>query len=270
MPAIQPARLKKQVEQLASYFNQPNVFLRKFNQLMEYYAERVQRPGQSGEPSPLIKSYKVRPPVMRQIVFTLTPLVKEQPEAAITLGDALWQENNLESRLLAAAVLGNVSPEYQEMVLDRIPVWAESEREDRIIDSLLTDGLSGLREQDVEKVVALIEEWLQSGDLHQQRLGLQALLNIAEKQNFNNPPLIYRLLQPYILVSPPELHYFVIQLLRALAVNSPNETAYYLYQSLSHPESKDTAWLIRQCIDCFPSENQPRLRDAVRKKRESR
>ena len=90
MPAIHPARLKKQVAQLVNNFEQPDGFVRSLHQLMSYYAERIQRPGQSGEPTPLITAYKVRRPVLRQIQGALAPLAKSKPEAAITLCDALW------------------------------------------------------------------------------------------------------------------------------------------------------------------------------------
>jgi len=264
MPAIQPARLKKQTAKLADYFDRPEAFVRNLHHLFEYYAERIYRPGQSGEPSPLISAYKVRAPVLRQIVQFLAPLVESQPETALTLTDALWEQPYLEFRILAASLLGKLPPSYQQPVLDRVQTWAENETEERLINVLLSDGLSSLREQYSGLILSIIEEWLSDDNLMRQRIGLQAILPIVNDANKDVFPLIYRLIHPYTLKVPSELRTQLLPLINALAQSSPHEMAYLLRQNLSHPDSEDTAWLIRQCLDAFPDEQQVALRHAVR------
>ena len=50
MPAIQPVRLKRQSALLVEQFNNPAAFIRSLHHLLEFYADRVHRPGQAGEP----------------------------------------------------------------------------------------------------------------------------------------------------------------------------------------------------------------------------
>ena len=92
MPAIQPARLKKQVALLAVKFHQPDLFVRELHALLHHYSDHTHRSGQAGLPSPLIGSYNTPPPVMRQIWLALTPLVNSHPAEVILLCDALWAE----------------------------------------------------------------------------------------------------------------------------------------------------------------------------------
>jgi hypothetical protein len=52
--------------------------------------------------------------------------------------------------------------------------------------------------------------------------------------------------------------------LEALAQRSPQETAYFLRQSLNAPEAFDTPWIIRQTLHSFPPEIQEGLRNSVK------
>ena len=65
MPAIQPARLKQQAVLLAQQFDNPVAYVRSLHHLLDFYADRAHRPGQSGKPAPLTSAYRVHPPVLR-------------------------------------------------------------------------------------------------------------------------------------------------------------------------------------------------------------
>ncbi|MGE5124163.1 MAG: hypothetical protein ACM3H7_06560, partial [Acidobacteriaceae bacterium] len=92
MPAIQPARLKQQIANLADKFNHPNQFIAQLHALLDQYSDHTHRPGQSGIPSPLISSYNTPPPVMRQIWQALLPLARNDAKSALAICDALWAE----------------------------------------------------------------------------------------------------------------------------------------------------------------------------------
>ena len=53
MPAIQLTRLRLQTAGLAESFANPQAFVRGLHDLLDYYADRTHRPGQSGAPAPL-------------------------------------------------------------------------------------------------------------------------------------------------------------------------------------------------------------------------
>ena len=108
MPAIQPARLRQLSAELVNAFGSPPAFVRELHGLLDFYADRTRRPGQAGAPPPLIHTYRTPAPVIRQVIQDLTPLVADDPQNALVLADALWEEENLECRLLGIEILGMI------------------------------------------------------------------------------------------------------------------------------------------------------------------
>jgi hypothetical protein len=60
------------------------------------------------------------------------------------------------------------------------------------------------------------------------------------------------------------LHADLLDILEVLAIRSPEETSYFLRQTLYLPNSSDTPWLIRQVLHNFPPENQITLRREIK------
>jgi len=264
MPAITLARLRQQAALVAGNFDDPAAFGRSLHHLLEFYADRTQRPGQAGKPPPLLDSYRVPPPVLRQILLELTPWAQEQPEDALELCDALWAVEYLEFRLLAASLLGIIPTETPYPILKRVEAWCSTEAEERLIRALLNEGLSRLRKEEPEQVINRVETWLEDQDVEKQKLGLRALVPVLNRREYEDLPLFFRLLGPLVRNIPDKLRHDLLDALNALARRSPKETAYFLRQMAEIPNSPDTAWLIRQCLPEFPPEIQPGLRSAAR------
>jgi hypothetical protein len=56
----------------------------------------------------------------------------------------------------------------------------------------------------------------------------------------------------------------MVQILRALARRTPQETAFFLRHNLGISESTDTPWFTRQIIREFPIDTQESLRQLLR------
>ena len=110
MPAIDLARLKKQTAYLADIFDQPDDFLREHREILDHYVNRTLR-SQGVAPSSVLPTYRTPPVVLRQIETSLGPVAEQQPIQALELADALWDEGWLETRLLAAFLLGRIPPQ---------------------------------------------------------------------------------------------------------------------------------------------------------------
>jgi hypothetical protein len=264
MPAILPARLRQQAALLVKHFYNPAAFARSLHHLLDSYADRVQRPGQAGDPPPLLAAYKVRPPVLRQILLELAPLARDDPESGLALCDALWEQPYLEFRLLAASLLGLIPCSPAEPVLARLQAWIRPGIEARLVDALFTQGLACLRQKDPVALVGLAEVWLKDKDLFYQQTGLRLLLPLIDDPQFENLPVFYRLIFPLTRSAPARLRPDLLDVLAALAHRSPNETAYFLQQTAVMPNSPDTAWLIRQSLHEFPEKMQEGLRNLSR------
>lgn len=265
MPAIILARLRQQTATLAGQFGHTDVFLRGLQDLLELYADHTQRPGQAGTPPPLLRTYRVPAPVLRQINSELGPLAEEQPEQALRLVDALWELPILELRLLAAALLGQVPLTNPDLILETALSWCRSGVEERILTAVLNDGLKRLRLENPAWLIEHLQGWLTEGDLQTQQLGLRALRSFLETPGFTNLPVCYRMLTPYIRSAPTALRPDLLDLLEDLAKRSPQETAFFLRQNLEMPNNEFAAWLTRQCLHAFPEETGRRLREGLRK-----
>lgn len=268
MPAIQPALLRKQAAELAGHFEDPPAFIRLLHHLLEFYADRSRHPGQTGAPPPMIAAYKVRPPVLRMILHELTPLATGNAQQGLALCDALWEEPYLEPRLLAAMLLGLIPPDPPAQILDRIQVWLKPDLEFTLIEAVMENSFAGLQREQPRSIVRLIQDWLALKDPFYKQLGLRALLPLIENPEFQNMPVFYRLIQPLASSVPSALKPDLLDVLAALARRSPQETGFFLQQTLAMPNSRDTAWLIRQSLSAFPTELQQTLRTAERQSTE--
>lgn len=267
MPAIQPARLKIQAEALAQKAGSPAEFRRALLELLEIYADRTYRPGGAGDLVPLLPSYHVPPPVLKQILSALQPFVASDEAAVLALCDVLWAEPNYESRLLAISLLGEVAVDPPEPVLERFANWARPGTDRRLIELLVERGLSRLRQEHRERYLEEAAAWVKSDNVFFQQLGLKCLEQLVGLQDFEDYPAITRLLEPLLRTGSTLLRPEMLRLVRALGRKSPKETGFFLRQNLVHKaNNRNTAWLIRRCLADFPLETQKSLREGLREK----
>jgi hypothetical protein len=114
----------------------------------------------------------------------------------------------------------------------------------------------------------LINEWLAANEMHYQKIGLRTLLPLVQDPDIENLPIFFNLIQPFARSLPTSISPDLIDIVEVLARRSPQETAYFLRQTLSFPNSPDTPWLIRQVIKFFPTEIQTSLRKALKEKKD--
>jgi len=265
MPAIQLARLKIQVTDLLTHFDEPADFVDELHNLLNFYADRTRRPGRSGKPKPLIQAYNVPRQIMRRIESDLTPLILADPQGALVLADDLWNDPWFESRLLAISVLGMLSPEIPETIVSRLQAWGKTCREDAVLDALLEIGAAGLRTHNPNRFLQLVEYWLGSGDKPSRKIGLRALPALIMDPNFENLPTLYRMLSPLLREASSTLESDISHAVRVLGERSPQETAYFLQQNLIAPHKSGLAVITRSNLDVFPPELENMLRTELRK-----
>jgi hypothetical protein len=267
MPAINLSRLKKQSANLAGLFDQPEAFVSALLDLLDAYADRVHRFGQAGEPPPKIKAYNVPSPLLRQLALELKPYAAQDSFHTLSLCDLLWAEPMLEPRLIAAMLLGQAPLTPIEPVLERVKQWSQPLSEDRLLITLVQQGLYRVSQEEPNRLLQQSGEWLGSEDTGLQRLGLKSYQLLVSNPNFDNLPAILHQITPFVRNTPFAIKPDIMDLLIALARRSPKETAYTLRQILEAPEVHDSAWLTRQVMRYFPAETQDSLRAALRQSR---
>lgn len=231
MPAIQLARLKNQLNELAGKFNDVEAFIGELHDLYSFYADRTRRPRRVAEATPLVPSYQVAPQVLRQLERVLIPKIKADPEIASALAHRLWKERWLETQLLAITVLGHLPPTPPERILTPVSDWAMECKEERLLQAMVSKGIAPLRVGERERLLEAVEDWLSSSELPLLLIGLRSLPPILKDENFENLPLIYRWISPLVREVDLDTQAELLQVIQALAKRSPKETAFFLKES---------------------------------------
>jgi len=264
MPAIQPVRLKTQAAHLAEEFTKPARFVKSLSDLLISYSDNTHRAGRSGKPRPLSDAYNTPAPVIRQVWQEIKPLIRSNPPATLALCDALWAHPFLEHRLLAADLLGHLPMDYQKVVIERIQKWITQGADKTLIDALFERSLITIRQQSTNPMLEIAKNWVTSSELQENYLGLRILHYMALHANIDSLPAVFRLISPFLRITPVKLRPYVVSIIKVLIQRTPQEAAYLLRQNLFAPDNPDTAWLLRQVIDQFPVDLQENLRKTLR------
>src|SRR5512145_1972241 len=262
MPAIDLARLKKQTARLADVFDQPTVFLRELREVLEFYINRTLR-SQSVAPSSVLPTYRTPVVVLRQIEKELGPIAERQPVEALELADALWDEGWLETKLIAAFLLGRIPPQ-EERLLARLTAWTQAVRDPEVRAALLTTSLTRLRQETPDLFLVLVREWLHPARQRMWSNGIQALVPLISSAEFDNLPPIFEIVEPILKTSPATLQYDLQELILTLYGASPDETTYFLQQILKGTKSPLPAVALRRMAPELPAELQSSLREMIR------
>ena len=263
MPAIDLARLKKQTAQLADIFDQPPEFLRAVREILEFYVNRTLR-SQGVAPSSVLPTYRTPAVVLRQIETELGPVAEKKPIQALELADALWDEGSLETKLLAAFLLGRIPPQ-EERLLARLTAWTQAVRDPNVRAALLTTSLTHLRKETPSLFLVLVKEWLHPARQRMWSNGIEALVPLIASQEFDNLPPIFEIVEPIFKASPAALQFDLKELLIALHKASPDETLHFIQQILKDTKSPLLAVSLRRMSPDLPTELQSHLRELLRK-----
>jgi hypothetical protein len=262
MPAIDLARLKKQTAQLADLFDQPTSFLREHREILDHYVNRTLR-SQGVAPSSVLPTYRTPTVVMRQIENELGPLAAQRPIQALELADALWDEGWLETRLLAAFLLGRIPPQ-EERLLARLTAWTQAVRDPSVRAALLTTSLTRLRKETPDLFLILVKEWLYPSRKKMWSNGIQALVPLISASEFDNLPPIFEIVDPILKASPAGLQFDIRELLVTLYNKSPDETLYFIQQVLKSTKSELPGITLRRMLPDLPADFQTNLREILR------
>ena len=266
MPAIDLARLRKQANRLADFFFLPEDFLKHLREMLEFYVNYTLRKKENIAPGSNLPTYRTPIVVMRQIENAIGAIAAENPHYALELADLLWDEGYIETRLLAAFLLGRIPPQ-EERLLARLTAWTQQVLDSNVRGALLTTSFSRMRKETPDEFLIVVGEWLHPA---RQRLwpnGIQALLPMITDPNFENLPPIFELTRPIIEAAPGVLQNDLANLINAFYRVSPSETEYYLREILENTPNPLTSVTLRRILKTFPPELQASLRGLVQQKR---
>jgi hypothetical protein len=266
MPAIDLARLRKQANRLADFFFMPDDFRRSLREVLDFYVNRTLRRSQTVAPGSNLPTYRTPTEVLRHIEVALGPIAKANPHYALELADMLWDEGYLETRLLAAFLLGRIPPQ-EERLLARLTAWTQQVRDRNVRAALLTTSLTRMREETPEQFLVFIGEWLHPARQRMWSSGLQALQPMVLNPDYENLPPIFEICRPIIEMAPSKLQSEIGDLINALYQSSSNETVYFLNEIIENSDNPMVVVNLRRLLPAFPPALQDQIRDKVRAQR---
>ena len=265
MPAVDIARLKTQAVVLVEKFDQPAVFLKELHEVLDLYADRTLRAGVVASPVSVLPAYRTPQSVLRQIEMELGPLASTFPEQSMALTDALWKDGYLETRLLAASLLGRIHPETA-LLLERITAWISRTRDNQLRLALLSVSLARLRRESPARFLQLMRGWLDPATPKMWVNAIHALIPLLQDPTYQNLPPVYNLLSPVLRDFPSLLQNELVELINALYDASPVETTHFLRQVITASSSLQTPVVLRRILSKLPAGLQPVILDLIRLK----
>ena len=263
MPAIDLARLRKQANRLADFFFLPDEFMKHLREMLEFYVNHTLRTKENVAPGSNLITYRTPSAVLTQIENELRTVAEANPEFALNLADILWDEGALETRLLAAFLLGRIPP-HEERLLARLTAWTQQIRDPDVRSALLSTSLTRMRKETPTQFLNLIREYLHPARTRTWSNGIQALLPmISEASNVNLPP-IFDIVEPIIEEAPSTLQNDLTDLIVDLYRASSNETIFLLKHILTNTQNPMTVVTMRRIATTFPPPLQKELRDLLR------
>ena len=260
MPAIDPARLRRQIEDLGADRGEPAHLHARILELLEFYRDRTRRPTAAARAAdPGRRTLGVPRPVLRALARGLDEILVSDTDVRSALAAHLWEAGLAETQYLAACVAGTL-PE------DRPAEWAAdrargSESRPALKD-LAEQGLFRLRTRSPQRLLEAVELWLRSGDPRLRALAYYAAADLVGQEGFGDLPAVLRLLESTLQDAGGFPQPALQQLIEALARQSPPEAARLLIDELGRAVP-GTAELVRLTLPAFPPFQRGRLERAL-------
>lgn len=263
MPAVDLARLRKQANRLVDFFFLPDEFMKHLRQILDYYVNYTLRTKENAAPGSNLKTYRTPPFVLTHIENELRQVAEDNPHFTLELADVLWDEGALETRLLAAFLLGRIPPQ-EERLIPRLTAWTQQVRDPDVHAALLSTSLTRMRKETPGQFLGLIREYLHPARTRSWSNGLQALLPMISDTTYANLPPILDIVEPVIEAAPSTLQNNLADLIVALYRASSNETTFMLKHILANTQNPMTVVTLRRISPSFPPALQTELRDLLR------
>lgn len=246
-------------------FDDPEEFLRDLHNLFDLYADRTLRKSAVLSPISVLPSYRVSPPVIRQLELELgARAAQADPEHSLVIADRLWEDGYYETRLLSAYLLGRMTP-GGEAFMERLTAWVTETRDPAISNTLLTTSLARLRSEHTDNFLLLMERWTHPSRKKMTPSVMLALVPLLKDKNFHNLPPVYNIVQPIIETTSATTQQELSALVFALYEASPVETTFFLRQLVTISTRPHTILNIRRILPTLPHNLQDELREAVRR-----
>jgi hypothetical protein len=250
MPPVLLMRLRPQVNALIAQSADEALFLRTLLQLLERYGERKPTTNAWLRPDPGMPTLRTSPLVMREMENALETLAHSEPERTLQLALRMWQSELYEPKHLAVHCLAHLEPPHQEAFIQHMQSWLVGDLPKSLQAELITQGAQRSAITRSPAWVQVLRDWAAGEDKHQQKLAIQAALQMLEQDEYDALPQVCELMLPLFQQPKIALHKDLSILARKLAERSPAEAAAFLISAVGLGGA-DAAALARKLLPLF-------------------
>jgi len=264
MTAVDLSILNSRIRALQLFWNTPDSYISKLEDLLNMYSAEKNRLGESVVPQTLLPQKNVPSIVLEKIVETFPVLTQEFTENAMIILDSLWKKDKLEYKLLAINLLLCLPPNKTNEINKRLPQWIASLDEDFLQDTLLAH-LPLYSQKNTVSAQYFIERLISLEDENLSKLAFKSLTTIIEQKEFYDLPWVFRFITPFIEEASLRYYRVLNSVISALIKKSEIETTAFLCDLYRQTQSRKAKKFIHKTTPLFSSENQAFLNEIFKK-----
>jgi hypothetical protein len=263
MTAINPEKLKAQINEITDKNLLPQDIVCELQKLLDFYADRTFRPGKQAALPSTLSTYNVPKPVIRMLSNEIAALAQAKPQLALALASELWQKPNLELKTLAQTILRHLTNEYAGEIFSLVESWVLNCKNKSLLPDLSLVALQNIRQQLPLDLLRQIQEWINHNNSSIQKFGFLCLQHSIETIPFDYLPVLFKTITPFLSYCPPSLRAEMISVIKLLAQRSAKETAFLLRSAYIERPHSGIARLIKPSLDSFPPDLQEDLHQMI-------
>lgn len=264
MPAIQIERLKLQIQSILNPQLTPEDFIISMRSFMEAHANLAFHVSAGSQQNRQMERYELARVITNQLHLSISQFSKSYPETALHFADVLWIEPFFEMKELAGVILGALPENMAPLVLQKIILWNEDNKDKAIRKIIFNTSTQTIRQGKLSEWQNIIKHWLDSGQPANILTALFAMQILIQDAKFENFPFIFNSLKNISIAKNEKINNAWFDVLQTAAILNPLETSAFVKNLIQNHPSDELFRLVRRSLPVFPEAQQTLIRQAMK------
>lgn len=210
-----------------------------------------------------LPAYNTPKVLITELQLSLEEIIPQNPDSSLEIANMLWDESHYEAKTMAYWILFNLPMEYIPQIFEKMNMWIEENPDDYLITQMTNTCFEKEALLLSDPCLNSINRWLQSEDIQQKRIGIEALKNLTQSKQFTNLPKIFQMIRPLIINQRFEVRKDLLNLIQVMITRSEAETASFLIATGEIQTNDRVLAFIRKCLPLFNEPFQKELQSAL-------
>jgi len=263
MPAIKLSHLQSQIAVLFTHFNDRRLFIDGLLSLFQMYSQGKNPTNIWLREFQDQAYFNIPPPVIAELQSNLESYTVQYPAAAKEIIDTLWEQPEIEPKLIAIKMLSHLPESLNEFIISHLSAWISEDTDDYLFDYILECGKGNLPILLSEQWLQMIEGWINSSSIKISLRGIQAINQLVENREYDYLPGIFNLIHPLFRKPEPQMKKDLVKIIKTLITRSEAETASFVISTAEIYANNEVRAFCRKCIPFFSTHYQEEIKRAL-------